>query len=110
MSACWTVRDAGVELIQSSRVERCPASLWRVTSSPGEIISLRRFLEMAHSRGLKVLLYASTGFFEMRDPDFRQGGPAPKRVSGSVVPICTLLACQSLLAGGHITAPAWPDG
>jgi hypothetical protein len=31
----------------------------------------RRFLDLAHQRGMKVIVYASTGFFERRDPDFR---------------------------------------
>jgi hypothetical protein len=33
---------------------------------------LRRFIAMAHARGMRVLLYGSTGFFEERDPDYRQ--------------------------------------
>ncbi len=33
---------------------------------------LRRFIAMAHARGMRVLLYGSTGFFEERDPDFRK--------------------------------------
>ena len=32
---------------------------------------LREFVDLAHSLGMKVLLYASTGFFEATDPDFR---------------------------------------
>lgn len=32
---------------------------------------LRSFISMAHARGMRVLLYGSTGFFEERDPDFR---------------------------------------
>lgn len=32
----------------------------------------RHFLEMAHRRGMKVLAYASTGFLQWTDPDFRQ--------------------------------------
>lgn len=31
----------------------------------------RQFVEMAHVRGMKVIVYASSGFFEKRDPDFR---------------------------------------
>jgi hypothetical protein len=32
----------------------------------------RRFIEMAHQRGIKVLTYTSTGFLQCTDPDFRQ--------------------------------------
>lgn len=32
----------------------------------------RRFIDMAHRRGMKVLPYASTGFLQWTDPDFRQ--------------------------------------
>jgi hypothetical protein len=33
---------------------------------------LRRFIALAHDRGMRVLLYGSTGFFEERDPDFHR--------------------------------------
>ena len=32
----------------------------------------RRFIDLAHQRGMKVIVYASSGFFEKRDPDFRE--------------------------------------
>jgi hypothetical protein len=32
----------------------------------------RRFLEMAHRRGMKVIAYASSGFFQRTDPDFQE--------------------------------------
>ena len=32
----------------------------------------RRFVDMAHRRGIKVLAYSSTGFLQWTDPDFRQ--------------------------------------
>ena len=32
----------------------------------------REFVGMVHERRMKVILYVSTGFFEKRDPDFRQ--------------------------------------
>jgi hypothetical protein len=31
---------------------------------------LRRFVDMAHERGMRVILYASSGFFQRTDPDF----------------------------------------
>jgi hypothetical protein len=30
----------------------------------------RQFLDLAHRRGMKVIVYVSSGFFEKRDPDF----------------------------------------
>lgn len=39
---------------------------------------LRRFVELAHSFGLKVILYASTGYFETTDPDFDREWAHPK--------------------------------
>ena len=32
----------------------------------------RRFVEMCHRHGLKIIPYISTGYFERNDPDFRQ--------------------------------------
>ena len=32
---------------------------------------LRRFVEMAHRRGIKVITYASTGYLQFKDPDAR---------------------------------------
>jgi len=31
----------------------------------------RRFVEMVHRRGMKLIVYASSGYFEQNDPDFR---------------------------------------
>ena len=31
----------------------------------------RRFVEMVHRRGMKLIVYASSGYFEKNDPDFR---------------------------------------
>ena len=32
---------------------------------------LRRFIDMVHQRGMKILLYTSTGHFQITDPDYR---------------------------------------
>ena len=32
----------------------------------------RRFVEMVHRRGMKLIAYASSGYFEKTDPDFRE--------------------------------------
>jgi hypothetical protein len=39
--------------------------------SPLNPKGFRQFLDMAHQRGMKVIVYLSSGFFEKRDPDFR---------------------------------------
>jgi hypothetical protein len=39
--------------------------------TPLNPVGFRRFLDLAHHRGMKVIVYASSGFFERRDPDFR---------------------------------------
>ena len=42
----------------------------------------RRFVEMAHQRGIRVLAYTSTGFLQWTDPDFRpEWSPAGSRCS-----------------------------
>jgi hypothetical protein len=38
---------------------------------------LRRFVGMVHQRRMKILLYASTGFFQVTDPDFREEWARP---------------------------------
>jgi hypothetical protein len=32
---------------------------------------LRRFVDMVHNRGMKLIVYVSSGYFERNDPDFR---------------------------------------
>jgi hypothetical protein len=39
--------------------------------TPVNPAGFRRFVQMVHSRGLKLIVYASSGFFERPDPDFR---------------------------------------
>jgi len=39
--------------------------------TPVNPAGFRRFVQMVHSRGMKLIVYASSGFFERPDPDFR---------------------------------------
>jgi len=39
---------------------------------------LRRFIDLVHSLGMKVILYVSTGFFESTDPDFNPEWAHPR--------------------------------
>lgn len=66
--------EAGVELIQihedwndSQRVLGAD----KFTSHDPD--GLQAFLDLAHSLGLKVLPYISSGFFDVKDPDFQEG-------------------------------------
>ena len=40
--------------------------------SPPKKAGFARFVRLAQARGMKVIVYASTGFFDRRDPDFRR--------------------------------------
>ena len=37
----------------------------------------RRFVEMVHRRGMKLIVYVSSGYFERTDPDFRESWSGP---------------------------------
>lgn len=39
--------------------------------TPANPDAFRRFVDMVHARGMKILPYTSAGYFERRDPDFR---------------------------------------
>lgn len=40
---------------------------------------LRRFVDLVHTLGMKIIVYASTGFFSAEDPDFRPEWARPDR-------------------------------
>ncbi|MFV1964432.1 MAG: hypothetical protein ACC628_03345, partial [Pirellulaceae bacterium] len=40
--------------------------------APANPAGFRRFVDMVHRRGMKVMVYASSGFFERTDPDFHE--------------------------------------
>jgi len=40
--------------------------------APLNPVGFRRFIDMAHKRGMKVETYFSTGYFDWRDPDFQR--------------------------------------
>ena len=64
--------EHGVTLIQIHEEwndsQRCLGAD-KLTSHDPE--GLREFVDLVHSLGMKVILYASTGFFEASDPDFK---------------------------------------
>jgi len=66
------LRDEGIGLIQVQEEWNDSQRLFGADKlSPLNPAGFRRFVEMVHRRGMKLIVYASTGFFERRDPDFR---------------------------------------
>jgi hypothetical protein len=71
------LREAGVGLIQ-------PWSGWADAWGKNHLVAknpagFRRFVELAHKAGLKVIPYTSTQFFERTDPNFREAWAWPKQ-------------------------------
>lgn len=63
---------AGVELVQLHEEWNDPERLFGADKfKPLNEAGFRRFVKMVHDRRMKVIVYASTGFFERRDPDFQ---------------------------------------
>ena len=92
------LRDHGIQLIQvmdewSDQLRLCGGH--KLTAiNPG---GFHRFVAMAHQRGIKVLAYASSGYFIRSDPDFRQEWSRPH--DGFFTGYWNLVRC----------APASPD-
>ncbi len=67
------LRDHGIQVIQWFDDWADPLRLFGgdkyTSASPDKV---RRFIELAHRRGMKVLPYASSCFLQRTDPDFRQ--------------------------------------
>jgi hypothetical protein len=67
------LRDHGIRLIQWFDDWADPLRLFGGDKyAPANPADARRFIEMAHLRGMKVIPYASCCFLERKDPDFRQ--------------------------------------
>ena len=67
------LRDGGITLVQvheewSDSERPFGADKYSALNPKG----FRRFVEMVHRRGLKLIVYISSGFSERRDPDFRK--------------------------------------
>ncbi len=76
------LRDGGIRLIQIMEDWNDMLRLFGGTKfTAANPVGLRRFIDMAHRRGMKVLLYASTGYMQEGDPDLRdewvRGLPGP---------------------------------
>jgi hypothetical protein len=67
------LRDQGIRLIQVHEEWNDSQRLFGGDKlTPLNPAGFRRFLDMVHQRGMKLIVYVSTGFFEHRDPDFRK--------------------------------------
>lgn len=66
------LRDAGVQLIQWFDDWADPLRLFGGDKyTPASPANVRRFVEMVHQRGMKLIPYASSGFLQRTDPEFR---------------------------------------
>lgn len=66
------LRDHGIRLIQVHEEWNDSQRLYGGDKfSPANPAGFRRFVEMVHRRGMKLLVYVSSGFFQRTDPDFR---------------------------------------
>ena len=69
----------GIQLIQLhdewNNALRLPGGDTMLPLSPA---GFRRFVDMVHKRGMKLIVYASTGFFDRRDPEFRPEWARPR--------------------------------
>ncbi|MDX9975237.1 MAG: alpha-amylase family protein [FCB group bacterium] len=67
------LRDHGIQIIQvfddwNDSIRLFGGDKYSSVNPKG----FRRFIELCHARGIKVLPYISTGFIQQTDPDFRQ--------------------------------------
>jgi hypothetical protein len=66
------LKASGIGLIQLHEEWNDSQRLFGATKFiPVNPAGFRKFLDLAHQRDMKVIVYASSGFFERRDPDFR---------------------------------------
>jgi hypothetical protein len=67
-----TLRNHGIELIQLFDDWNDSLRLFGGSKySPLNPAGFRRFIDMVHKRGMKVITYVSTGFLQRTDPDLR---------------------------------------
>ena len=59
-------------------VERPAAAVWQQQAGTLNPAGLRRFVEMVHRRGMKLIVYVSSGYFQRSDPDFRAEWARPQ--------------------------------
>ena len=68
-----TLRDQGVRLIQVHEEWNDSQRLFGANKFDAlNPAGFRRFVDMVHRRGMKIIVYLSSGFFQRTDPDFRR--------------------------------------
>jgi hypothetical protein len=66
------LRSAGVGLVQLHEEWNDSQRLFGADKfTPVNDAGFRRFVKMVHARGMRLIVYASSGFFQRTDPDFR---------------------------------------
>ncbi|HID76139.1 MAG TPA: hypothetical protein EYP56_09105 [Planctomycetaceae bacterium] len=66
------LRDHGIQLIQLHEEWNDSQRLFGGHKwAPLNPAGFRRFIDMVHRRGMKVIVYVSSGYFDRKDPDFR---------------------------------------
>jgi len=66
------LKERGIRLVQLHEEWNDAERLFGADKfSPQNPAGFHRFVEMVHQRGMKLIVYASSGFFERHDPDFR---------------------------------------
>jgi len=66
------LREHGIRLIQVHEEWNDSQRLFGSHKlAPLNPAGFRRFVDMVHRRGMKLIVYASSGYFEKNDPDFR---------------------------------------
>jgi hypothetical protein len=66
------LKDQGIGLIQLHEEWNDSQRMFGAHKfAPLNPIGFRRFIEMAHERGMRVIVYVSSGFFQKTDPDFK---------------------------------------
>ncbi len=67
------LRDHGIRLIQVHEEWNDSQRLFGGHKfAPLNPTGFRRFVDMVHHRGMKLIAYVSSGYFEQQDPDFRR--------------------------------------
>ena len=73
------LRAQGIELIQVHEEWNDPLRRYGGNKlAPLNPAGLRRFIEMVHRRGMRLIVYVSSGYFPRRDPDFRPEWARPQ--------------------------------
>jgi len=66
------LQDHGIRLVQLHEEWSDSQRLFGAHKfAPLNPAGFRRFIDLAHQRGMKVIVYFSSGFFEKRDPDLQ---------------------------------------